>query len=78
MECELGSNSMTVDEIKFDAGASPSTDREAKKLEVQDYGGEWTVQSVLQVLGGFMLLFNSYRSPVSHWQSSYVGEAGVT
>ena len=77
MEHKVRSNSVTVDEIKYDAEAAPSTDRGAEKLEVQDFVGEWTLQSVLQVLGGFMLLFNSYGSPVSQWQWSYVGEAGV-
>lgn len=29
------------------------------------YESEWTVRSCLQVLGGFMLLFNTYSSHVS-------------
>ena len=76
MESGVGSNSTALDQITYNE-AAPSTDSGAEKLEVQDYEREWTVRSMMQVLGGFMLLFNSYRSPISQWQLSDVGEDGV-
>jgi hypothetical protein len=38
----------------------PSTLGEAEKPAPAELEGEWTVASSLQVLGGFMILFNTY------------------
>jgi hypothetical protein len=44
----------------------PSTLGEAEKSAEtpEQYESEWTVRSSLQVLGGFMVLFNTYCSHV--------------
>lgn len=40
-----------------------SAELPTEKLAEQKYESELTIQSSLQVLGGFMLLFNSYFDP---------------
>lgn len=39
---------------------SPKLPDEAEMTAQVEHEAEWTVESSLQVLGGFMLLFNSY------------------
>ena len=53
------SSSTTISDLKI-----PSTLEEAEKSAAtpEQYESEWTVHSCLQVLGGFMLLFNTYSS----------------
>jgi len=41
-----------------------SADLPTEKPAEQQYESELTIQSSLQVLGGFMLLFNSYFDPL--------------
>jgi len=53
------SSTMTPTEPQSPASADLPTE----KLVEEKYESELTVQSSLQVLGGFMLLFNSYFDP---------------
>ena len=50
------SSAMTVTDPQSPTSADLPTEKPAE----QQYESEWTIQSSLQVLGGFMLLFNSY------------------
>jgi hypothetical protein len=61
MESEVSSNSTALAE-RNDIEASPVANGVAPKAELAVHESEWTVKSSLQVLGAFMLLFNTYHS----------------
>jgi hypothetical protein len=63
MESEVSSNSTALAE-RNDIEASPAASGVAPKAELAVHESEWTVKSSLQVLGAFMLLFNSYHYEV--------------
>jgi hypothetical protein len=48
-----------------DPQSPTSADLPTEKPAEQQYESELTIQSSLQVLGGFMLLFNSYFDPMA-------------
>jgi hypothetical protein len=54
------SSAMTVTDPQSPTSADLPTEKPAE----QQYESELTIQSSLQVLGGFMLLFNSYFDPL--------------
>ena len=60
MDSEVSSNSTLAE--KTDLEASPAANGAAPKAELPVHESEWTIKSSLQVLGAFMLLFNSYDS----------------
>ena len=55
------SSAMTVTDPQSPTSADLPTEKPAE----QQYESELTIQSSLQVLGGFMLLFNSYFDPLA-------------
>jgi hypothetical protein len=59
------SSAMTVTDPAQSPTSADTADLPTEKPAEQQYQSELTIQSSLQVLGGFMLLFNSYFDPLA-------------